>query len=146
MIQQISSSLQGRRLVSAIQANPAAGDNVLIVVPATVSWEIVALTVFLTAGAGGGNRRQSLQITVGLVPTLLGIIHDTIAAGSTNLTYWVAGAEDYFDFGAVLETYQRIPQGLILPPGSTLGTNTVNIGALDQYNNINFTYYETLTP
>lgn len=146
MIQDLAHTLHGRRLRSALQANPAAGAEIIITVPAYATWEIVALECYFLAGAGGGNRRFDMQVTVGAIPTMIGVIHDTVAATTGNLFKWVAGAGDYFDFAAVLETYQQIPQGLILGPGTNCGTLTANLQALDQYSAVNFTYIETLTP
>ncbi len=146
MIQLLSQSAQGRTLHTAVIANPAAGAEVVITVPAGVIWEPVALDVFYTAGAGGGNRRFILQFTAGAIPITTGIIQDTVAATTTNAFHWAAGMAEYFDFGAVNESYQGFIKGLQLQAGDTFGTITTNLQVGDQWSAVGFAYYETLAP
>jgi len=146
MIQELSTNLHGRRLASQIIVPPAIGDEVIITVPAGRIWEPFTLHAELAAGVGGGNRRAMLIFTVGLAPCAMAFCHDTQPATTTNFYHFLAGYHEYFDFGAINETYQGFPRGILLAAGDQFGTQLINIQATDQWQNIAFSYFETLTP
>ena len=146
MIQTLSNPTHGRRLASQIIGAPAPGANILITVPNGVIWEPNTLHAQLVNAAAAGNRRAQLQFTVGIAPCVMAFIHDTQPPTVSNTYHWLAGYHEYFDFAAVNETYQAFPKGLLLRAGDTFGTVTIGIQALDQWDNIAFSYFETLAP
>ena len=146
MIQTLSNSVDRRRMASQIIGAPGAGNEIVITVPNGVIWEPNTLHAELTAAVGGGNRRAMVQFTNALAPCTMGFIHDTQAATTANLYHWLAGYHEYFDFAAVNESYQAFPRGLLLAAGDTFGTVTINIQAGDVWDNILFSYFETLAP
>lgn len=123
-------------LVTAIIANPAAGDNLTYAVPANARIEIIYLGFILATDANAANRYPTI---LGATPTL----NQTMAAAATaqvaSKTYgwsFVAGLPAEVDLSAANIVVVPMSTRLILEPGDSLESYLVNIQAGDAITSI----------
>jgi hypothetical protein len=126
------SPLDQRGLVNVVTfANPGAGAEYDITVPAGVNWLFRAFRCQLATAAGGGNRQPTLRITDAAANIAAEVTSGGSQAGSLTFPYtWAPGISNVTpgnlnDAGFVAEAR--------LPGGFHLRTFTYNIAAGDQY-------------
>lgn len=116
------------------QANPGAGAEFALTVPAGARWEILSLNAQLATAVAAGNRQPVFQITDGAAH----VMHNTQFSGNqaASLTYQYSAAEG--DGVAVNAPFNQgaLPHNCFLLQGWTLQSLTTNIQAADQWSNI----------
>lgn len=128
-------SVQGSGIVRSVQqANPAAGADIVVTVPAGARWLVQSISAQLVTAVAVANRTPHIQIRDGAG----NVVWDTAAAAaqaaSLTVRYSACGGIQAVvaDSSAVFP----IPDVAQLLQGWTLQTVTTNIQAADQWQNI----------
>ncbi len=122
---------EGRILIASLEADPAAGAEIVVTVPGRAVWEIMAVRYNLVADATVTTRQPHLDMDDGenifaTVPAVTG------TAATFNFTYVAyQGAVSDDVFGTSLSN--PLPIGLVMLPGWRVLTRTVNLQAGDNY-------------
>lgn len=110
-------------------ANPAAGADWLITVPAGVRWRVLYLSGLLTTSAALGNRIPNMTVTTP-IPTTLGHFSPFVQGPSSAVTWkWFPGAPDV-SLNNVNDA--AFPPESVLG-GFTVGPITGGLAAADQW-------------
>lgn len=116
-------------------AQPGAGLEVVMTVPASKYWILLSIYVQLVQGAT--QTPQPILFLDDGANVILESIGSTVAqAVSTTCAYnWAPGMilTGQTGTGANVHTNAPIPDGFLLPPGYRIRTTTVGIGANSQY-------------
>jgi hypothetical protein len=122
-------SIEQQRVVQV--ANPAAGVDISVTVPATSQWEVISLQATLTTGAAIGNRVPHIVISDALGHAVYNVpaVNNQAAASVKTYSAGAAIAPSDFDNSAVLV----LPYGLVLLQGWVLSTLTTALQAADQW-------------
>ncbi|HET7713267.1 MAG TPA: hypothetical protein VFK94_02215 [Patescibacteria group bacterium] len=115
---------------SIASADPAAGSNVSMVVPAGEQWLLESLHVSLVTDATVANRRMVLTVDNGVN------IVAKVSAGfvqAASLTHDYTFAQGVLDYSAIRDNHGLIslPSGLLVPSGYRVRTAVVNLQAGD---------------
>jgi len=126
-------STSGRGLLRVISGtNPAAGNEVIEIVPTNARWRLLSLGVGFVTDATVASRQVRLRITDGTQEIAL-VPATASQAESTTRSYWfVAGYPNTpgLQSGVV---YSFIPTDYFIPQGGTIETKTANLQAGDNY-------------
>ncbi len=123
-------------------ANPAAGADFTITVPAGRTWEILGVAGQFTTSAVAGNRTPSLFLQVRGNPAGISITSGAvIPASQGNNMCWGIGLPAFGPLDGTLNT--ALPQRMLLNAGDKLGSSTAGILAGDQWSNIYLWVNET---
>jgi hypothetical protein len=120
---------------SVTVANPAAGADWSVTVPAGVQWVLQRVRAVLTTAAGGGNRTPDLQIldaAANLVLEAPGGANQ--AGGLTESWVWSTGATTTTTAGST--NMVNLPTNVRLLPNWVVRTVTANLAAGDQWSSI----------
>ena len=140
----IRSSLDGPgypRLI--IDTQPAAGADVVKLVPVGARWAMLAFTSTLTTGIGVANRRAHFSFDQ--TPTayaLLPMARVQIASASVDY-FWAAGCPSDVAYSNTAEL-QSMLVGPNLLAGTSFGTLTANLQAADQWTGVRYFVHEWL--
>lgn len=132
----ILASLMPLRVVRPfVQANPAAGTEVVLTVPGGVVWELLSVRATFTASAAVANRRPSLRITDadGLDYQRYHTRVDIAAAGVANYN-WITGLGYQDTVEPALYGLPALP--FPLPQSWAIRTVTSAIDVADQWSNV----------
>lgn len=130
-----TNSVTGGGFLRAVQqANPAAGAEFVVTVPAGARWEVLSINAQLVTSAAVANRQPVFQITDGATH----VMHNTQFSGNqaASLTFQYSAAEG--DSVAVNAPFNQgaLPHNCFLLQGWTLQSLTTNIQAADQWSAI----------
>lgn len=114
-------------------ANPAAGNEVSITVPAGKYWTVETFKFVLVTSATVANRLPALSLDDGT--TEFWRWRSTVAqtASLTWTYYFLASTDNEVNRSAVNEMYEPLPASLILGPGFRILTTTSGIQGTDDY-------------
>lgn len=117
-------------------ANPAAGTDFTLTVPANTRWRIKSFDATLTTSAAVANRNVQIAIDDGANSVWAHDVAATIAASTSNT---IVGTGTNAPTG-VVTTIQSvvIPPDLIIPAGFRIRSATINLQAADQWSSIFF--------
>lgn len=114
-------------------ADPAAGAEALITVPAGEIWELLSVLVVLVASAAAANRQAQLIIDDGTNILWQSDSPSNQIANETR-TYVAGSGLERQDVGVPTSTKQwALPTGLVLAGGYRIRTLTTAIDAGDNY-------------
>ena len=122
----------GGSLNTRTSANPVAGAECTIEVPAGRVWKVLAMEVSLVTDATAANRRPHFVFNLA-TGGFIDMFSDQDHAASLTRRYHVA------NFGAMPDTLDDndilvpLAQGMILPPLTTIDTETTNLQVTDNY-------------
>jgi len=119
-------------------ANPAAGAEISVTVPANERWELLALLFTFTTSATAANRTPAIQIGDGTNTAVRVIYHSTIAASIALAMAWATTGSNAYAAG--LRSITPLPVGLTMEAGWIVSTSTALIQVDDQYSAITLTY------
>lgn len=117
---------------SQFGSNPAAGAECSITVPARKVWKILAFTATLVTDATAVTRQVHVLLDTGLGDPIECISPTTQTASLTRkYNGWHQGHNDANTDGTKITL--NIPDGIYLPPSSTITTLTTNLQAGDNW-------------
>lgn len=123
-------------VISTQVANPAAGADWSITVPAGSIWRVLVIRAVLTASATVATRVPILQVKDAAGNTIFDVPPAaTLAAGGGANMNWSAGANSIVSNNS--RFMQGLPMGMILPEGAVISSSTVAIQTGDQWSAIN---------
>jgi hypothetical protein len=132
----VASSLDGQgKLLSLTPTVPAAGADIVVTVPAHFRWRVLGLSFLLVTAAAVANRLPHLQITDGVSPVYY-ICAPQVQTASSAWYYNLYPGAGALSPATVLACNYLGPADIRLMAAWTLGTNTINIQAADQYSAI----------
>lgn len=137
----IASALDGRGRMRAITvANPAAGADFALAVPAGLQWILRGVTASLATAIAVANRAADLVITDGASHVVLSSAASFVQAASLTEAYsWFNGANQA---AATFTNGGGLPAELRMLPTWTVGSSTAAIAAADQWSAIVVTVEE----
>lgn len=117
-------------------ANPAAGAEISVAVPAGEFWRILAIHFKLVASGTAGNRLVRLFFDDGAT-VLFKVPNDVnhVASQTTEYSYGLAATFEAAQGATVVARTYPIPE-IILKGGCRIGTLTAAISATDQFSEI----------
>jgi len=124
-------------------ANPAAGANFQLTVPAGESWWFWCIANTLTTGAAAANRVSLVQAEDGAGKQIGAIPHGLTQTANLTKQYLYglglpsSAAFEVVTAGVLERAFVRLPRWL-LPPGSVLFIVVLNIQAADQISGISY--------
>lgn len=123
-------------------ANPGAGTDWILTVPANTRWQIISFDSTLTTSATVANRNVQVAIDDGANSVWA---HDVAAAIPASTAATIVGTSTSAPTG-VVTTIQSVtlPPNLILPAGFRIRSATQNLQATDQWSSIFFLVMEWL--
>ena len=130
--QQVDLRPSGGKIESKISANPAAGSNATISVPAGEFWKLNLLNIALVASATVANRRVYVELIQATGPVIY-LFSSIDQVASTTRSY--SGAK----FGSIpdetndLQILMTIPDDLVLEPLSDINVAATNLQATDDF-------------
>jgi hypothetical protein len=118
------------------QANPAAGVDWTVTVPAGVRWQLQSIFAVLTTSAAAANRLPRIQIDdgVNVIFAVPAAVNETASLAWLNSWGAGAGAGAFVDPNAIA---LALPNDLYLLAGWRVRVVTANIQAADQWSQIN---------
>lgn len=129
---QIQSSVEGPGLIRSVAgADPAAGAEVLVTVPAGARWRLHSIRFVLVTDATAVNREADLVIDDGA--TTLLIIEPPALQGNNGTRGHNYGADFPLQVALTQEFLIPLPVGLILLTGYRIRTVTALLQAADNY-------------
>jgi hypothetical protein len=130
--------LPGRRLIVGVPvANPLAGADPTITVPAGRFWRVATFTGKLATSGTAGNRLPVLTITTDGTTVYAKAAPVVVAASGAAWYTWAVqgGDNDLALTGGTIYATSRLPD-LLLPPGAALVLTTDQLAAGDQWSSI----------
>ena len=118
-------------MVTVVGANPAAGAEWTIPVPATEFWHVVSVRVTLVASAAVANRTPALLLDDGATELCRVPVSRFVTAGQTAQLSWTTGA-NFQGPDSLVQAGGLPPTGRLLP-GSTVRGLTLNLQGGDDY-------------
>lgn len=131
---------------TVLVANPAAGADWTVTVPAGEFWDVQSLTATLTTSAVVGNRAPRLEVSDG-VNRINEIQPSTIEAASLAVRWGMSGggSTGSNSNGAGIGGWSG-PSPFLLNPGYIISTSTVNLDVADQWSQIALDVWFTIIP
>lgn len=128
----IASSTDGQgNLFRRLEADPAAGSEVSVAVPANVRWRIISLSFQLVTAAGGAARGVHIQIfKSGSVVAVIPATENQPASATWRYT---AGDIPLFRGGTTTQKVIGLPAHLLLEEADEIRTLTGNLAAGDDF-------------
>ena len=116
-----------------VTANPVAGaEYTPITVPAGKKWLFLGFAGQLVTQAGGGNRYPRLRIAPDGTNVVGVFVGAAVVGGVTQPVYWVQGAITAAVAGFT-EIINIPSDGIELPAGGVISSNTVSLTAADDW-------------
>jgi hypothetical protein len=122
---------EGRILIAATGADPAAGEEFSITVPGRAVWEIIAVRVVLVASASAATRAVKLQLDDGTNTFASLNVNDGITANETIALTWGRGL--VLDDNFVGQIQSVLPDPTIMLPGWRIRSVTGSLNSGDNY-------------
>jgi len=116
-------------------ATPAAGEEWTRTIPANEWCEIISVSCKLVTSATVANRRPTIKFSYGGSQFLQIPTPASITASQTSKIFCFRGAIGTDDQVGLIQTLP-LPNDLILGPGGIIGSETTNLQANDEYQNI----------
>jgi len=135
----------GGFLGEEVSADPAAGSEISITVPAGEIWKINAIRYQLTTDANVASRTPHLIFTLP-TSTIIDLYNAANQQASSTKKYSYAPTGNPIDTQSDDDFFTSIPQNLMLLPTSTITTETVAIQAGDNYSAMSVYIERFFTP
>jgi len=120
------------RICAYESADPAAGANVTITVPAGKTWRVICGAVQLVTSGDAANRYFTLKLTDPDGNTVYRAGEDTAITASKTVDISLnPGVQNDVDLTNALVVAFGVPTKWILPPGSVLSSVITNLHAND---------------
>lgn len=121
------------RLVKIAPANPVAGAEFNVPVPATYAFELLSLTAVLVAAVALGNRSLSVRVDDGAGTLWVYNFTAVVAPGGTSA--FVINTPQFAEYSVTNNNFVGGPR-LIIPPGGSIQSTTGNLDGADQWQSL----------
>lgn len=141
----IRSSTEGQGYPRTLTGSvPGVGAEISESVPSGARWQLISLFAQFAASVAVATRWPNLVLAAGAAKMAKMPYPAGVTASNLIDVTWGQGLVCIAAVAGTVEGFQGLPIGLVLPSGTLIKTETLNIQGTDQYNAPNMTLVEQL--